>query len=63
LKMILETNNQDILTSIKNIFKKETSTDFWDSLSQSQKDEIQNSLEEIKNGDIVSYEEVLKKHR
>ena len=59
MKLILETDNPSILSSIKKILKK----DFWDTLPQSQKDEILKSIEEIENGEIVDYEDFIKKHK
>ncbi len=63
MKLILETDNPSILSSIKKILKKESKKDFWDTLPQSQKDEILKSIEEIENGEIVDYEDFIKKHK
>lgn len=63
MKMVLETNDPGILDSIKKLFKKEVHTDFWETLSQDQKEEIEQGIEEIERGEIVDYEDILKKHR
>jgi hypothetical protein len=63
MKMILETDNPGILDSIKKIFKKENSVDFWETLSQDQKDEIRMGIDEIENGETIDYEDLIKKHR
>lgn len=63
VKMILETDNPSILNSIKKIFKKAAHKDFWDSLSQEQKDDILAGINEIEKGEIVDYEDFMKKHR
>jgi len=63
VKMILETNNPNILESIKKLFKIESQLDFWETLPQEQKDEILKGLKEIENGEIVDYEDFMKKHR
>ena len=63
MKLILETDNPGILSSIKKILKKESKKDFWDTLPQSQKDEILKSIEEIENGEIVDYDDFIKKHK
>jgi len=47
-KMLLETDNPKIIESIKEIFKKEQSPDFWDSLSVEQREEIEKASLEIK---------------
>ena len=63
MKLILETDNPSILSSIKKILKRESKKDFWDTLPQSQKDEILKSIEEIENGEIEDYEDFIRKHK
>lgn len=63
MKMILETDNPGILESIKKLFKKEAKVDFWETLQQEQKDEIIKGLKEIEKGDVMDYEDFMKKHR
>lgn len=63
LKMILETDNPSILESIKRIFLKSSTPDFWQTLSQEQKDEISQGIKEVENGDIVDFNEFMTKHR
>ena len=63
IKMVLETDNPGILETIRRIFRKEESPDFWLSLPQEEKDEILKGLQEIELGELVDYEELLKKHR
>ena len=63
MKLILETDNPSILSSIKKILKRESKKDFWDTLPQSQKNEILKSIKEIENGEIVDYEDFIRKHK
>ena len=63
VKLILETNNPNLLSSIKKILKREKKRDFWETLPQSQKEDIMKGIEEIENGEIVDYEVFIKKHR
>jgi hypothetical protein len=63
MKMILDTDNPTILESIKNIFAKSASSDFWDTLPQEQKEDILQGIKEIENGDIVDYEDFIKQYR
>lgn len=63
VRMILDTDNPNIQSSIKRIFTNSKKVDFWESLSQSQKEEILKGIEEIENGETVNYEEFIKKHR
>jgi predicted Zn-ribbon and HTH transcriptional regulator len=61
MKLLLTTDNPSILESIKQIFKKEKTADFWDELSVSEKKEINQGIAEIERGEKISYESFLKK--
>jgi len=63
MKLILETNNPRILESIKKLFNKSTKVDFWETLTQEQKDDIQQGIMDIENGDVVDYDDFMEKHR
>jgi hypothetical protein len=63
VKMILETDNPSILASIKNLFKKNSTVDFWETLSQEQKDDILQGISDIEDGKVVPYEDFMKKYR
>ena len=63
VRMILDTDNPSILSSIRRIFASYKNVDFWDSLPESQKEEILRGIEEVENGETVDYEEFMKKHR
>ena len=63
MKMILDTDNPSILESVKNIFKKSTTVDFWDILPQEQKVDILQGIKDIENGEIIDYEEFMKQYR
>lgn len=63
VRMILDTDNPGILSSIKRLFSDSENSDFGDSLSKSQRDEILKGIEEIENGDTVDYTEFINKHR
>ncbi|WP_147679273.1 hypothetical protein [Algibacter pacificus] len=63
VKMLLDTENPKIIESIKKIFKKAKTTDFWDDLSIEQRKEIETASREIKNGEITDYESFMQKHR
>ncbi|MEI6752450.1 MAG: hypothetical protein WCK78_04710 [Paludibacter sp.] len=57
-KMILETDNPTILESVKNIFVKAKQQDFWETMPDEQKLEIDKGLAEIVREDTVEYESV-----
>ncbi|MGE0931785.1 hypothetical protein [Peijinzhouia sedimentorum] len=63
VKMLLDTENPKIIESIKKIFKKEKSSDFWDDLSIEQRKEIEKASLEIKNGEVTDFDSFMKKHR
>ena len=63
MRMILETDNPSILDAIKKIFKKQGKQDFWENIPLNQKEDILKGIEEIENGEIVDYEDFMKKHR
>ena len=63
VRMILETNNPSVMKSIKTFFTKSSITDFWDTLSQEQKNDIQTGLDDIENGDVVDYNELMKEYK
>ena len=62
VKKLLETNDESIIVAIKKIFKTEKK-DWWEELSQEQKDEIEESERQIERGEFVLYEDVMKKYR
>ena len=62
-KMLLDTQNPKIIESIKNIFKREKTVDFWTELSLEQKIEIEKASIEIENGEVTDYESFMQKHR
>jgi DUF438 domain-containing protein len=61
VKMLLDTENPEIIESIKNIFKNENSSDFWNELSLAEQNEIKQGIEELDNGKRISYESFLNK--
>ena len=62
-KLLLNTDNPLIIQSIKEIFKKANTSDFWDTLSFEQKKEIEEASLEIENGEVSDYEKFMSKHR
>ncbi|WP_163409064.1 hypothetical protein [Flavobacterium ajazii] len=61
IKLLAETENPDILKSIRKIFKKEQK-DWWDDLTDEQKEDLELSMQEFERGEVVSYESILKRH-
>lgn len=63
VKMLLDTENPKIIESIKNIFRQANKTDFWDDLSDAQREEIEKASIEIENGEVSDYDSFISKHR
>ena len=62
-KLLLNTNNPKIIQSVRQIFMKEKSLDFWDELTSDQKKEIKTARKQIKEGESSDYESFMDKHR
>ncbi len=62
MKLLEETNDESIITSIKKIFTTKKK-DFWDELSEEQKFEIEEGDRQIERGEFVLYEDLMKKYR
>ncbi len=61
MKLLEETNDESIISSIKKIFVTKKK-DFWDELSSEQKDILNESFEEYEQGKFSSFEEFIKPH-
>ncbi|MBF4473332.1 MULTISPECIES: hypothetical protein [Flavobacterium] len=61
MKKLEETNDISIIKAIKKIFKSEKK-DFWEELTQEQKDEIEEGERQIERGEFVDFEEFIKKY-
>lgn len=63
MKLLLNTENPSIIHSIRQIFRKEKTIDFWDELSSEQQSEIKQGSLEIEQGKFSDYDAFLSKHR
>ena len=61
IKMLTEIENPVIIKSIKKILTKEKK-DWWDDLTEHQKEELELSVKEFERGEVVSYESILQRH-
>ncbi|WP_026978850.1 hypothetical protein [Flavobacterium tegetincola] len=59
IKLLAETENPSIINDIKKVFQKEKK-DFYYELSDEEKQGINEGLEDIKNGRVVSYDDMKK---
>ncbi|MFW5663859.1 MAG: hypothetical protein ACOC2E_05970 [Bacteroidota bacterium] len=63
MKMILETENAQVLESIRKLLANDVGSDFWNTLTNEQKHEIEQGISEIENGETVDYENIMGRHR
>lgn len=61
-KLLLSTDNELVLKSVKQIFEQEEN-DFWNDLSPDEQKEIEAADLEIERGETVDYETVMAQHR
>jgi len=61
MKLLAETNDETIIASIKKLFKTKKK-DFWDELSEEQKDILNESLGQYERGEYSSFDEFIKPH-
>ena len=58
-QLLLNTDNVSVLNKIKTILKTEKK-DWWDELTDFQKEQIEIGENQINNGEVISWEEVKK---
>ena len=63
IKMVLNTKKTSVLASIRRIFEKEESADFWHNLSEEEKEDIRQAIEELDNGEKYHYDDIMAKNR
>lgn len=61
-KMILNTDSEKLLLKVRAVFEKEES-DFWDELSDYQKQSVEEAIKQADKGELVSHKEAMKKYR
>jgi predicted transcriptional regulator len=61
MKKLEETNDISIIEAIKKIFVSQKK-DFWEELTQEQKDEIEEGERQIERGEFVDFEEFIQKY-
>ena len=62
-KLIVETDDLDVLTKIQSYIGqlKTTNNDWWDELSDSSKEDIEEGLQQADNGDLINHKEARKR--
>ena len=62
--MIDKISDSNILNALKVLLKEKTSPqeDWWDTISDEEREEIEQGLEEAERGEVIPHEEVMKKY-
>lgn len=60
IEWLLKLQDEKVLNQIENL---KAGTDFWDELTESEKDEINKGIEELDRGEKHSYESIASGHR
>lgn len=62
-QLIVETDDITVLTKIQSYFSqlKAKEVDWWDDLNQSSIDDIEEGIEQVDNGDLISHKEARKR--
>lgn len=63
VQLILNTEKPSVPEKVEAVFKKEKSTDWWDEISEAEKEEIEKSIAEADNGELIPHEQVMKEVR
>jgi len=61
VQLILNTKKPSILKKVEDVLKKEKSADWWDEISEAEKQAINKGLAEADRGELIPHEEVMKK--
>ncbi|KAF2507802.1 hypothetical protein EYY60_17785 [Flavobacterium zhairuonense] len=62
MEMLKETDDPSIIKAVAKLLRK-NKKDWWDDLTDQQKEDIAQSELEFERGEFTSYEEVMKKYR
>ncbi len=62
-QLLMETNDLELIRSIREILSERKPSDFWNDLSAEEKAEIEEADKEIARDQATSYENFIKKHR
>jgi len=62
INMLKETNDPSIIMAVAKLLRKEKK-DWWDDLTEAQKEDVAQSELEFERGEFKSFEEVMQKYR
>lgn len=61
INMLKEINDPSIIKAVKKMLTKEKK-DWWDELTNEQKQDLELGLKQFERGEVVSYESILERH-
>ena len=66
IRRLIQVNDEDLINAIKSLLEyglkqgeKDSTVDFWDELSEDQKNKIEASIKEINEGNSIPHHEVM----
>jgi len=60
VRMIINTDKSSILKKIEDVFRKEKDVDWWDEITEAERQSIEKGLAEADCGKLIPHEEVMK---
>lgn len=60
VQLILNTEMQDVLKKVEDVLKKGQVADWWDEISEEEKQAIEKGLAEAERGELISHENVMR---
>ena len=63
VQMILNTEKPTVLAKVEAVFKKEKGADWWDEISEAERNAIEEGLAEADRGELIPHEKVMKEVR
>ena len=59
IELLFKTDNKELINAIKEALRNDSKKDFYDELTKIEKARIELSKQDIANGDVLSYEDVM----
>lgn len=63
VQMILNAEKSSVLAKVEAVFKKEKGKDWWDEISEAERNALEESIAEADRGELIPHEEVMKEVR
>jgi len=63
VKLILNTEKKSVLAKVEAVLKMEKDSDWWDEISEAEKEEIEKGIAEADSGQLIPNDEIMKEVR